>query len=272
MIGLWWLMACGTPTETPAEPPIVPGPVERAVRFVEGPAGPVLEVAADRYVHRDGGEVLLLGTVHVADPAFYTVSVARLEELDAVLVEGLVDDVEPLPPVESSTANVLGLQHQGAIDVDRPGWSVRDLAESDLQARMRADGIPELTIRQLLVDDPGTSRADLPDDARGTALARLRYMWDVSAEETGPVWKAYMLGMRDAHVVDGVSSTGRTAVWFGADHLGGMGELLHERGWSHVERVWTPAIATSYSELELGPVQVQQLVDGWASRGIDVLP
>ncbi len=244
----------------------MPAPTERGIRLVDQAAGPVLQVASDRYDHADGGEVWVRGTVHVADPVFFTVSVARLAEQERVLVEGLVDDVEPVPPTESGTAKVLGLQHQSDVDIDRPGWAVHDLAESELQARMRADGVAEDDIREMLVDAPGASRADLPDDDRGVALARLRYMRDLAVDETGPRWRRYMIEARDAHVAEAVTTSERSAVWYGADHLGGIGEHLSAAGWRHRERTWTPAIATTYSELELGPVQVRQLIQGWGAR------
>ncbi len=265
MTGLLLLLACGTASvDAPAVPTPRPPPRGPAVRLADGPVGPVLEVAGDRYRHPDGGELLVQGTVHVADPAFFAVSVARLEELDTVLVEGLVDDVEPQPPTASSTAAVLGLQHQGDVAIDRPGWSVRDLSESAIQARMQADGVDEVDIRALLVEEPGTSRADLPDDARGVALARLRYMRDLSVDETRPEVRRYLIELRDEHLVEGVRATGRQGIWYGAAHLPGLGLRLSEGGWSHEERTWTPAIATSYSELALGPVQVKQLIEGWS--------
>lgn len=234
------------------------------MRLVEGVAGPVIEVASDRFIHPDGGEVFLMGAVHIADPAFYQVSVARLEAYDSVWVEGFVDDVEPVEDTPSGIAFALGLQLQGSVDVERPGWSRRDLAESDLQRLMRADGVPEEDVRGLLVSSPGTSKSPVPDTPRGVALARLRFMRDMATDDTSDLWKTYVIGRRDAHVAQGVASGDRRGIWYGADHLRGIGEGLHAQGWSHEERHWTPAIGVAYTELQLGPVQVGQLLDDWS--------
>jgi hypothetical protein len=89
-------------------------------------------------------------------------------------------------------------------------------------------------------------------------------MRDLAVDETGPRWRRYLIDARDAYVAEAIPVTGTTGVWFGADHVQGIGARLFEAGWDHEERAWTPAIATTYSELELGPVQVKQLVQGWS--------
>ena len=65
MLVAWWF-AWGCAPAGPPEGALVAPPTERPVRLVETAAGPVLEVASDRYHHPDGGELLLQGAVHVA--------------------------------------------------------------------------------------------------------------------------------------------------------------------------------------------------------------
>ena len=79
------LLACRSPLPPPPEPVAVPP----ATRWVESAAGIVLEVATDHYEHPDGREVTVMGSVHVAEQAFYDVSVARLKASQVVLYEGL---------------------------------------------------------------------------------------------------------------------------------------------------------------------------------------
>jgi hypothetical protein len=248
-----------------AASPELEGALESGVRLRDTAAGLVLEVASDAYRAPDGRELLVVGAVHLADSVFYEVSVARLASLDGVLLEGFVDDVEPFEDAPSGTAIALGLVSQSTIDVEREGWIRRDLAESELQAQMRADGVSEDDIRSLLVSEPGATKPPVTDTPRGVALGRLRLMHNLVTDETSPLWKRYMLGARDAHVTGGVDGLGeRVGIWFGADHLAGIGRHLSAAGWSHESRTWTPAISVNYTDMQLGPVQVSQLRQGWS--------
>ena len=147
---LWlFLVACRTPA------PPSPVGIDPATRWVESPAGIVLEVAVDHYARPEGpeaGEVVVVGSVHVAEAAFFDVSVASLSSAGDVLYEGLIDDMGADPGEPDRVAERLGLVSQSDIDVQRPGWRHADLRQSELRRRMAEGGVGQGAIVDLLGD------------------------------------------------------------------------------------------------------------------------
>lgn len=250
----------------PAPPPPEPVPIAPATRWVEGPAGIVLEVASDRYDHPDGRRVEILGAVHVAEGFFYAASVARLEAHDAVRFEGLIDDEGGDTDEPRRVAEAYGLVAQSSIDTDRPGWSRSDLTVSTLKRRMADAGVDAATVRELLghPDDPPPEPLEVATGGTQQALAQLALVKQLAKPPSDdPPTVRWILEERDRHVVDALIDEGLRDVglWYGADHLPGMGQALQEAGYRAPERTWTPAIAVGFDRLQLGPAQVKMLLN-----------
>jgi len=264
--GMLWmlLVGCRSLGEPPAPEPVVVAP---ATRYVPSAAGIVLEVATDRYARPEGlGEVVVVGSVHVADPAFYEVSVATLGETEQVFYEGLIDDVGADPDQAESLAASLGLAAQADVAVDRPGWRHVDLRQSELRRRMAADGVPPEGIDALLGDPsaPDPPPTPVPDGPAGPALAKLALIKALAAPpDDDPAYQRWLIAERDTHIIDQLPAPGPSVgLWYGADHLPDLGRRLQAAGYDAPERRWVPAMVVTYRDLRLGPAQVQMLLDG----------
>ena len=260
MLWLWVFAGCAP---VPASEPEIAVPPADAVRLTRTPAGVVLEVASDRYPSPSGGELWLVGAIQVAEPVLFDVARARLAAADVVWVEGYHDDRPGAPSGPPLTVPGLVGQH----DVpDAAEWRRTDVAASTVAAWMRADGVPEAEIARVLHREPGDATS-VASGERGAAIAELQLLRALmphpNAEPADPLRKEYLIHRRDQVFVDAILSEPYKsgAFWLGADHLEGVGGRLVEAGYRLRERVWVPALSVGYLELELGPVQVQQLLD-----------
>jgi len=253
------LLACRMSGPAPA-----PAPVDPATRWTNGPAGIVLEVATDRYRRPEGpGEVVVVGSVHVADPAFYGASVATLRSAGEVFYEGLIDDVGTDGAVAETLASQLGLAAQGDVAPD-PGWHHADLRQSELRRRMADAGVSEAAIVDLLGDPeaPPSPPDPMPTGPTGPALAKLALIKGLAKppNDDGD-YQRWLIAERNAHAVALLPAPGDdAALWFGADHLPDLGRRLQEAGYEPPVRTWVPAMVAGYSELQLGPAQAEMLM------------
>jgi hypothetical protein len=259
------LVGCSV-LEPPPPPPPPVQPVAAATRWVENAGGIVLQVASDRYEHEDGRVVEVYGAVHVADPVFYEVTLARLKGHRAVRYEGLVDDEGgPSTSEPQRVAEAYGLMAQSDVSMQHDGWSRTDLTVSELRGRMVGAEVAASTVRDLLghPDDPPPPPLDVPEHPTGRALAKLALVKQLAREPSDdPAFQRWILDERNEHVVEQVLGEGLSDVglWYGADHLPGLGRRLQEHGFGAPQRSWTPAILVGYAELQLGPTQAKMLL------------
>ncbi len=219
--------------------------------------GVVLEAATDQYVRSDGRLVWLVGAVHVAEPVLYEVASATLASADAVWVEGIADDLWPAP--EPDRAASLGLVSQAAWP--RGGdWLTVDPPESEIAGWMRADGVSEADVRRLL--GPAPALHSEAKDARRLSIQRLMWARSLVRFTADPIGQTYLIDRRDDRVAEALlhAPQGSVAAWYGAAHLDGIGRRLVGAGLALQERRWVPVVSIGYADLELGPVQVQQLL------------
>lgn len=253
------LLACRSPLPPPPEPVAVPP----ATRWVESAAGIVLEVATDHYEHPDGREVTVMGSVHVAEQAFYDVSVARLKASQVVLYEGLIDDEGASSSEPLRVAAAYGLASQTDVPVNHPGWRHADLHASQLREAMEAAGVSEVAIGDLMgrPDDPPPDPLDVPRAGTGRALARLALVKQLAEPPSSDaLYQRWLLQERNEHVLREVGGLSSVGLWYGADHLPGLGEGLQRLGYEVDDRTWTPALIVGFQELKLGPTQVKMLM------------
>jgi hypothetical protein len=229
--------------------------------------------------------VTLIGAVHIADIAYYQALQEALSGCPVVLREGLTPEeeapVDELPePVELEPLLAAhGLVRQGEALSPGPGWQTVDRSVAEVRADLLAAGAsPELASAWL--DD--RDQSDLArlltrqtGDARGRALARFALLRGLLEPETeGPdadLYWSILIGSRDAVMAERAASIAQerpdqgVCILYGANHIADLEAKLVHAGWSRSGESWQPAIVVPFAELELGAVQVKQLLTA-ASR------
>ncbi len=281
------IAGCSVPgsTEPAAPPPVVaPPPVAEpaepatrrspGVRITPGARAVRLEAPLLR-LSGPGPDVVLIGAVHIADPALYEAIGDALSGCDVVLYEGLTPDEGPAPDEAPSIDLAPQLEAHGLIRQSDglargPGWRRIDRSVAQIRAALVDAGADRALIAAWLDDrDQSALQARLiGGDARERALARLALLRGLG--EAPPLegrradlyWEI-LIGSRDQRVIDAFTQeprAGSVGILYGADHTADLEARLARLGWRRTQTAWLPAIVVPYDVLQLGPVQIRQLL------------
>ncbi|MCB9685790.1 MAG: hypothetical protein H6735_12180 [Alphaproteobacteria bacterium] len=240
---------------------------EEGTRVVIEPERTTLQAPRIELV-RGSDRVLLVGTVHVADAAYYEQVNERVAACADVLVEGIAPDDE-VAPVDDTLGPALasrGLALQGDALRPAPTWRAVDPTARELRDRLVAAGADAGDVGVLLEDrgqvSLGELLAGLPATPRGDALARFTVLRGMALPDPvhGPDANLYwdvVIGERDERAVEALGE-GSSCVIYGADHVADLVARLERRGWTAGEPSWWAAITVEHAALGLGPTQVRQ--------------
>jgi hypothetical protein len=271
-------LACSRPMPSP---PVTRDSGVRAVIDAD-------DVRAETPIRRLEGQgrapITLVGAVHLADAAYYQVLHEVLSGCPVVLREGLAP--EENAPQEAAEPIDLGplLAAHGLVTQDEalppePDWQTVDRSVAEVRKDLLAAGASPELVYAWLDDRDQSDLARLlarpTGDERVRALARfglLRGLLDAETEgdEADLYWQV-LIGSRDAVVAERAASIAQeneeegVCVLYGANHLADIETKLVHKGWARSSESWQAAIGVSFAELQLGAVQVKQLLSA-ASR------
>ncbi|WP_432947585.1 hypothetical protein ACQPXM_11310 [Kribbella sp. CA-253562] len=227
-----------------------------------------LETRTDIYVSPENRKATVIGMVHVADAAFYR-EVDRI--VTALHEQGATVQYESLrPPVpedrmtsnerelvrrfqsnntRSFLAAMLGLdlQHQNALRI-QPWWVNADIS---LLEFLRALPDPERFVTRLESARIGLNDPQEQRQLRTTARFLIRHLPLFTIALRPLEWirrnrraeRRVILDLRNRSAASAILAAGGdvVAMW-GANHLPGIGAILHDQGWRRVDTQWNVAV------------------------------
>lgn len=220
-----------------------------------------LETAVTRWRHGETGTVLLLvGAVHIADPAYYRRLQQILDDTDLVLFEGVGrKEGEPLSDEDARSfdgiyqlqvglKDLLGLDFQkDGLDYRRKHWKNADVDAGTLKREMGARQVALPTENRFVTGilkmalsmfNPERMPADSPLRARlKHQMAAMLGRADVLMKRMGAIQEVLIEFRNEAAMQVlreelATGSLGRTlSLFYGAAHLPGFAETLLKEGW-----------------------------------------
>lgn len=189
-----------------------------------------------------GRPIVVIGVVHVAEPAFFAEVRDATSRCATVLVEGVAprggDFDTPMRRYERALeelATTLGLAAQHRVLEPRSWWIDADVSEEEFARDVDMNQVLELMARDLVA-----LRAEGSQDR---ARARFARTLVASSSDDG-----FAIETRNAAALRAMPATGvgRIGLLYGAHHVPGLVERLRERGYSITRTKWIPVM--TYAE------------------------
>ncbi|MBX2799985.1 MAG: hypothetical protein KTR31_20055 [Myxococcales bacterium] len=272
---VWWLLACVC-----SEPPRHLTVRQGSVRVSLSDEAAALQTPVITLHGPTGGQLALVGTVHVGDPGYYDALSVHLADATVVLHEGLLAEDDGSPVVDEDLAadaaylealDANGLATQGETLLRDDRWVRADMTVGALEQALRGAGATDQDVHDIVhARDRNTLTelfASTAGDPRRAAVARLALIESISetaateGRDADLFWEV-VIGARNALAVAGVAEqeAPELALIYGADHTADLAIRLETLGFHAAHEEWVTAIEVPYATAQLGRIQVQQLL------------